>query len=665
LALSEILIINMWTHHVGLHDAANYGLLKVVFELNLQLFQSSQKAKNKTLLLFLFRDHVQTGEDSTPLDYFIDVISGDMGKIWATISKPEQYAASSITDFFDFEFVSLPHKQHTPDQFDQQCGQLRERFLRRDHPKKILDQAYKKDIPADGFSRYAEDIWSAIQSNKDINLPSQKEMLAMYRCEEIMNLALKEFLKQVDELKKPLLESSKTIPDFSAKSTTLVDAALDAYDNQAKRYHADVFKQKRTNLLERAGSELERLFHDQVKLITSQSLNDFEDVLKQKFAADAPTPQFLAVLRQVQEEQAAQYTARVSSCLVARFEWNFKAAVVEFEEAVKRRLESTRSQQADLHVQEVSSAFRTKLESELQTILTKATRPQAEPADLKVWPKVAAMVRDLSTESQQKLRVNLEEIGAATEEVDRRVTALVQGISDLVKHRVRGALGTKLAGVMEARVASKFANDPRGGSRRWGPMDDVHAAFAAAKDEAMEVLQQFTVLRMDEQKTEKLKWLQKRGNVWEVDADASAVPAELAIFSRDEVEQIYDQFEKASRAMLDAALRDQESAKYSSQTFLIVGFIFLVFGWNEIMYILSNPLILILVVLLGAVAAVVTKLGQWQTIAPFVIPTLKVGYQAALNAANTVIVKLMDSQGGQRPSMATAGAADSGKSKRD
>lgn len=651
----------MWTQQVGLHDAANYGLLKVVFELNLQLFQSAAKDKNKTLLLFLFRDHTQTGEDATPLEYFIDTISTDMKKIWTSITKPETYAASEITDFFVFEFVSLPHKLHSAEQFDQQCGQLRDRFLRRDHPKKILDQAYKKDIPADGFSRYAEDIWSAIQANKDINLPSQKEMLAMYRCEEIMNQSLKEFSKQLDELKRPLLESNKIIPDFSSRSTTLVDAALELYDAQAKRYHAEVFKQKRGNLLERAGSELERLFFDQVKLITSQTLNDLEEVLQQKFPSHATTPNFLAVARQVHEEQLKEYSNRISACLVSRFEWSFKTALIEFEEAVKRRMETTRTQQAELHSQEVSNSFKSKIESELQTILTKATRPQAETHDVSVWPKIAAMVRDLSNDAQQRLLTNLEEIGLAKEPAGSRASNLVLGVPELVKQRMRGALGTKLAAVMEARVASKFANDPHGGSRRWGPLDDVRAAFAASKDGAFEILQQFSVLRLDEGKTSKLNWLQKKDNTWEVDADANAVPADLSIFSRDEVEQIYDQFEKASKIMLDGALRDQENAKYSSQTFLIVGFIVLVFGWNEIGWLLSNPFVLILVVILGAIAAVITKTGQWQTIAPFIVPTLKIAYQAGLNAANTVIVKLMDTQ----PRAAAVAAGATGKTKSD
>jgi protein SEY1 len=38
LATSEVLIVNLWEHQVGLYQGANMGLLKTVFEVNLQLF---------------------------------------------------------------------------------------------------------------------------------------------------------------------------------------------------------------------------------------------------------------------------------------------------------------------------------------------------------------------------------------------------------------------------------------------------------------------------------------------------------------------------------------------------------------------------------------------------------------------------------------------------
>lgn len=59
LALCEILIVNMWEHDIGRYTASNYGVLKTVFEVNLQIF----KAQGKTMLLFIVRDHI---EQTTP-----------------------------------------------------------------------------------------------------------------------------------------------------------------------------------------------------------------------------------------------------------------------------------------------------------------------------------------------------------------------------------------------------------------------------------------------------------------------------------------------------------------------------------------------------------------------------------------------------------------------
>jgi hypothetical protein len=38
LASSEVMIVNLWEHQVGLYQGANMGLLKTVFEVNLGLF---------------------------------------------------------------------------------------------------------------------------------------------------------------------------------------------------------------------------------------------------------------------------------------------------------------------------------------------------------------------------------------------------------------------------------------------------------------------------------------------------------------------------------------------------------------------------------------------------------------------------------------------------
>ncbi|KAJ4456576.1 putative root hair defective 3 gtp-binding protein [Paratrimastix pyriformis] len=80
LSLAEVLIVNLWEHDVGRHAAANYGLLRVVFEANLRLCQ--YPGAPKTLMLFLFRDHVKA-----PMDRLEAILREDMNKIWADIAK--------------------------------------------------------------------------------------------------------------------------------------------------------------------------------------------------------------------------------------------------------------------------------------------------------------------------------------------------------------------------------------------------------------------------------------------------------------------------------------------------------------------------------------------------------------------------------------------------
>lgn len=47
MAVSEVLLVNIWEHQVGLYQGANMGLLKTVFEVNLGLFLAA-KEKGKT-----------------------------------------------------------------------------------------------------------------------------------------------------------------------------------------------------------------------------------------------------------------------------------------------------------------------------------------------------------------------------------------------------------------------------------------------------------------------------------------------------------------------------------------------------------------------------------------------------------------------------------------
>jgi len=93
LAIADVLLINMWTNDIGRYGASNYGLLKVIFEVNLKLFD--QKSSKK--LLFVLRDFVDKGNN---FDRIREILENDLNKIWGEIYKPDKFANSKPSDFF-------------------------------------------------------------------------------------------------------------------------------------------------------------------------------------------------------------------------------------------------------------------------------------------------------------------------------------------------------------------------------------------------------------------------------------------------------------------------------------------------------------------------------------------------------------------------------------
>ena len=62
--MADVLLINMWTTDIGRYGASNYGLLKVIFEANLKLFDQAASKK----LLFVLRDYDNRIEAKTIMD---------------------------------------------------------------------------------------------------------------------------------------------------------------------------------------------------------------------------------------------------------------------------------------------------------------------------------------------------------------------------------------------------------------------------------------------------------------------------------------------------------------------------------------------------------------------------------------------------------------------
>jgi hypothetical protein len=113
-----------------------------------------------------------------------------------------------------------------------------------------------------------------------LRIPTQKEALALIRCEEIQNSAYSSFCRDLESLAREV-DVGTVVENFGTKvlqhlflfrfPTNLyvqihnhLQKALQAYDELASRYHAETAARKRTNLVERIVSSLYLLIRQYV-----------------------------------------------------------------------------------------------------------------------------------------------------------------------------------------------------------------------------------------------------------------------------------------------------------------------------------------------------------------------------------------------------------------
>ena len=82
-------------------------------------------------------------------------------------------------------------------------------------------------VPSDGLGLYLSTIWDTIRNHKDLNLPSQKEMLASFRCDELLLEAVQSFTATLSPVKARV--KAEAISNFGTEMASLLNDALNGF----------------------------------------------------------------------------------------------------------------------------------------------------------------------------------------------------------------------------------------------------------------------------------------------------------------------------------------------------------------------------------------------------------------------------------------------------
>ncbi|KAK4187578.1 RHD3/Sey1 [Podospora australis] len=671
LATSEVLIVNIWEHQVGLYQGANMGLLKTVFEVNLQLFLKDRQSQARSLLFFVIRDFV----GKTPLENLRETLKTDLTKIWSSISKPSGLENSKIDDYFDFAFAALPHKIYEPEKFLEGVKKLGERFTaghRSTADQEFLGGVflpeYHRRIPADGLSMYAGGVWDQIVNNKDLDLPTQQELLAQFRCDEISKEVLVGFdtvIAPLEEEHAEAVRSGKTtvLPDLGVTGREAREKALKAFETQASRYHKGVYGTKRGELEEKIDTRLKALYLAQLTAAHKAGVADFSDAVTSAVKAGqraGGSYEFAEIVEKQTKKASEAYKREAESLKIPDVPWTvFKAQYHLFKKdlnEVSARLRKEEMRRLAVRVERwVKSRLGDAVSLEFNKLGsgrggTGAPANGEKPAsemDLwdRVWNAFITIVKDAETRFADRAK----SFDATEDEVVVGLWRLRRKSWIALREKIdEEVMESNILMKLRENFEDKFRYDEDGVPRIWRPTDDIEGIYTKARESTLGLVPLLSRFRLqatlsppdiaafvgpqptgveagDEADLDPIGGIDEE--------EGKSLEEETTVLSESKRQDLVVRFKK----MADGVYVEAKRGAIGGMTQVPLYFygILMALGWNEIVYVLRNPLWILILLIFGGATYLAYTLN-------LLIPMMQMGNAAGNQAVEIFRAKLRD-----------------------
>jgi hypothetical protein len=514
LATSEVLMVNIWEHQVGLYQGANMGLLKTVFEVNLQLFLKDRKSTSRSLLYFVIRDFLGT----TPLPALRNTLMQDLQRIWASLSKPPGLEKSTIEDYFDFAFSALPHKVYQPDQFKREVAKMATRFKeghrdpRRDPLKGELDGGiflpeYHRRIPADGFSIYAEGVWDQIVNNKDLDLPTQQELLAQFRCDEISREVLVGFDEAIQPFENKQAEGTRLgkLEIIGGLGPAMRNARLKTVQNfetEASRYHKGVYQRKRIELEAKIDGRLKALFLGQLSAAHKSGVQEFSDAVSSEVKIGqkkGASYDFAEIVTRMKRTALQKYDREAKAVMVEGAPWSsYKQEIALYQkdlDEVSGRLRRDEMRRLATRVERwVRSKLNDSVGIEFNALGSGrggsgAPEDGDKPAETAIWDRIWTIFNATVKDAAKRFTDRATSFDASPEEVEVGLWRLRRKSWGVLKSKIEEEMmeGNLLLKLRE-NFEDKFRYDEAGVPRIWRPTDDIEGLYTKARESTLTLI---------------------------------------------------------------------------------------------------------------------------------------------------------------------------------
>ncbi|KAJ6228115.1 protein sey1 [Anaeramoeba flamelloides] len=592
LAIAEILIVNLWETDIGRYDAANYGLLKTVFEVNLELFTTEQ---SRTLICFLVRDFTGTVEFPLLKKKILDNIN----LIWDQIQKPEQFKDSKIEQFFDLQFFNLVHKILQPKKFNKGVKQIKDFFLDKNNTFYLFKPEYHRQIPSDGLPDYLQNIWDTILTNKALDIPTQKEMLSLFRCDEIKNECFKEFETLLLERIVEPLQKDKILPELGRLMNKLFNEIIEEYKIPANRYVQEVSKQKQEELEEKMNEELFKQFTYQMKNVCKNFFKKFQKKFEKEFKDNEISLEFAKKINQLKMVIYEEFGNISNDSLLPNSSWDIEQFTLELENLIDNYIHEQKNQALKRIKKKLYDDYVNRITPELDNLLGFIEN--------QIQFKVKGLFTSMTKYTIFEFEKYLKGMEATEEQMNDTINQFYEKAKQVVIDKFKE--NARFIGIhMKERFDEKFKYGENHTPRDFTIVSDLPQLFETATNEGINLLNLLKSIYLPKS----LMNPEGRNNNLNLDEEEEVIENEENELEKeaeeDEEHVIIDDKEyeiqiKLYKKDIEMSYREAMSIQQSNKTSMKIPNFFwlllLFFGRNDAIKIIRNPILFILLALLG------------------------------------------------------------------
>ena len=426
---------------------------------------------------------------------------------------------SKIDDYFDFAFAVLPHKILQPDRFVSEVEKLGTRFRdgfrdsRRDAFKSDQDSdgiflpEYHRRIPADGFSIYAQQVWDQIVNNKDLDLPTQQELMAQFRCDEISREVLEGFDETITPFESRQAEGIRSgqlavLGGLGAAMRTARMKTVKAFETEASRYHKGVYTRKKGELESKIDGRLKVLFQGQLSAVHKSGVKAFSDSVSAAVKAGqkkGASYDFAAIVDREKTSALSKYEKEARAVLVEGAPWsNYKQEMALYWKDLNEVSGQLRREEMRRLATRVERWVRSRLGESVGlefNALGSGRGGSGAPetgdrgSETKIWDRIWSVFIKTVQEAEQRFTDRAKSFDASSGEVDVGLWRLRRKSWGVLRAKIDEEMmeGNLLLKLRE-NFEDKFRYDESGVPQIWRPTDDIEGMYTKARESTLTLI---------------------------------------------------------------------------------------------------------------------------------------------------------------------------------